>query len=393
MAFDFDHPIDRRGTHANKYEAMAARTGVTAPDGIPMWVADMEFAAPEPVRERLAEAVRHGVFGYYGGDESWRAAVCGWMARRHGWAVEPDWLTVSPGVCAALSMVVQAFSAPGAGVVVFAPVYHAFGALIRANGRRVVESPLRQVQGRYEMDLEALGANLPADARIVFLCSPHNPGGTVWTAAELRAVAAFCAERDLILVSDEVWHDLVFEGARHVPTAVAAPDVADRLITCAAPSKTFNLAGGSVAEVIIADAALRRRYRAAADAGHAMSGNLFGMLAAEAAYDGGAPWLDALLAYLAVNRDVFAAGVAERAPGARVMPMASTYLAWTDFAGTGLDAADVMRRLQEAARIGVNSGPSFGTGGQGWARFNLACSRSVIDTALDRLGEAFSDLR
>lgn len=393
MPFDFDAPVDRRGTHANKWEAMAARTGVNAPDGIPMWVADMEFRAPEPVRARLRAAVEHGVLGYYGGDESWRAAIGGWMQARHGWTVEPEWITVSAGVCAALGLCLQAFTEPGDGVVVFSPVYHMFHAMIRANGRAVIESPLSVVQGRHRMDLDTLRASLPANARAVFLCSPHNPGGTVWSEEELRALAHFCAERDLLLVSDEVWHDLVYPEARHTVTALAAPEIAHRLVTCAAPSKTFNLAGGHTAEVIIADPELRRRYRAAAAGSHSMGNNLMGMLAAEAAYAEGAPWLDALLAYLAGNRDRFAAGVTEAIPGARPMPLDATYLGWVDFSGVDLPADEVARRIREDARIGVNAGPSFGTGGAGRARFNFACPRPMLDEALARLADAFADLR
>jgi cystathionine beta-lyase len=315
------------------------------------------------------------------------------MARRHGWAVEPGWITPSAGVCAALGIAAQAFAGSGEGVVIFAPVYHMFAAMIRAAGRRVIEAPLAEIQGRYAMDLDALGARLPPDARVVFLCSPHNPGGAVWTVAELRALAAFCAERDLILVSDEVWHDLVMPGARHVPTAVAAPEIAGRLVTCAAASKTFNLAGAMTAEVIIADPALRSRYRATAAASHGMSGNLFGTIAAEAAYDAGAPWLDALIPYLAANRDRFAAGVAAAVPGARAAPMDATYLAWVDFTGAGLAHDDVMTRLRDRARIGVNAGPTFGAGGEGRARFNLATPRARIEAALERLADAFADLR
>jgi cystathionine beta-lyase len=252
-----------------------------------------------------------------------------------------------------------------------------------------VDSPLIERQGRYEMDLETLGRDLPADARIVILCSPHNPGGRLWEPAELKALGQFCAERDLILIADEVWHDLVLPGGIHPITAKVCPEIADRLITCAAPSKTFNLAGGSTAEVIIADAALRERYRKAADASHGLSTNLFGMLAAEEAYLTGAPWLDALLDYLVRNRDMFAAGLAQMVPGARMMAMPSTYLAWVDFAGTGLDRPEIERRLRDVARIGVNYGPSFGVGGETWARFNLACPASTVETSVARLGEAF----
>jgi cystathionine beta-lyase len=393
MSFDFDAPIERRGTQSNKWDGMAARTGVDPADGIAMWVADMDFAAPEPVRARLAAQVAHGVFGYYGPDDGWRRAACGWAARRHGWDVDPDWVTPSAGVCAALGLCCQAFSEPGDGVVVFSPVYHAFYGMIRAAGREPIESPLRIEQGRHRMDLDALGETLPSHARIVFLCSPHNPGGRVWSPEELRALAAFCAARDLILVADEIWRDLVLEGARHTPTALAAPEIADRLVTCVAPSKTFNLAGGAMAEVIIADPEMRRRYRKAAGAVHGMSCNLFGALAAEAAYDAGAPWLDALLPYLAGNHARFAAGLAEAVPGARPMAPQSTYLSWVDFSAADLPAAEVARRIAEDARIGVNAGPSFGLGGEGHARFNLACPRAVVDTALTRLADAFADLR
>jgi cystathionine beta-lyase len=393
MPFDFDAVIERRGTHCSKWDGMAARTGVTAPDGLAMWVADMDFLSPPTVRARLAEAVSHGIYGYFGDDRAWRQAIVGWMDRRHGWAVDPEWITVSAGVCAALSLCTQAFSAPGDGVVIFPPVYHMFAHAIRANGRQVVEAPLVERQGRYEMDLEQLGATLPKHARIVFLCSPHNPGGRVWSEAELIALAQFCIERDLILISDEVWHDLVFPGHRHIVTARACPAVMDRLVTCAAPSKTFNLAGGHTAEVIISNPQLRARYRAAADASHGMSPNLFGMLAAQTAYETGDEWLGALIGYLKGSADSFAAGVSAAVHGARVMPMESTYLAWVDFSGTGLPDEEITRRLRDDARIGTNAGPSFGTGGSHRVRFNLACPRSMVDTALGRLGEAFADCR
>lgn len=394
MAFDFDTVIDRRGAHAMKIDALAARTGVRGDDGVAMWVADMDFAAPPPVRARLQAALDHGVFGYYGGEESWRAAVCAWMARRHGWRVAPDWITPSGGVCSAIALALQAVSAPGDGVMVFSPVYHAFATLVRATGRRLMEVPLTLAQGRHAMDLGAAADRIAAEgARVVLLCSPHNPGGRVWTAEELTALAQLCAERDLILMSDEIWHDLVFDGATHIPTAVAAPRIADRLITFAAASKTFNLAGLHLAQVVIEDEDLRARYRAAALASYAMSFNLPGALAAEAAYAEGAPWLDALRPYLAANAAHFAAGVAEAAPGARAMPMESTYLSWVDFRATGLGEAEVARRLREDARIGVNAGPSFGDGGQGWARFNIACPRATVDLALQRLRDAFADLR
>jgi len=393
MAFDFDTPVDRRGAHANKIEATARRLGRHAEGALSMWVADMDFTVAPAIIERLRAAVDHGVFGYYGGDASWRAAICDWMARRHGWTIDPDWITPSPGICAAISVCIQAFSAPGEGVVVFSPVYHAFHRQIRACGRRVIQSPLREVQGRYRMDLEALAATLPADARIVLLCSPHNPGGAVWTPAELAALAAFCAERDLLLLSDEIWHDLTLDDARHTVTALAVGDARPRLVTCAAASKAFNLAGLHLGYVVIEDPALRAAYLKVAAALNIEGFNLMGALGTEAAYNGGEAWLDAARRYIAANRDAFADGLAQAVPGARAMPMAATYLSWVDFSGAGLPPEEAARRVREDARIDVNAGPTFGEGGQGWARFNIACARSVVNEALERLSGAFADLR
>ncbi|MGF1658475.1 MAG: MalY/PatB family protein [Rubrimonas sp.] len=393
MAFDFDAAVERRGTHSKKWDQIAAATGVAAADGIPMWIADMDFPAPPPVRASLAAAVAHGVFGYFGEPASWRDAVAGWALRRHGWEIDTRWITPSGGVCGAMGIAIRAFSEPGEGVALFPPLYTGFSGMVRATGRRIVEAPLAQMQGRFAMDLEALARDLPEDVRIVMLCNPHNPGGTVWTPAEIRALAEFCAERGLVLVSDEVWRDLVYPEARFTPAALAAPDCADRIVTLSAPSKTFNTAGLRCAEVVISDEELRRRYRREAHGSEATAVNSLGFIAAEAAYAGGASWLDALLPYLAANRDRFAAGVAEAIPGARPMALQSTYLAWVDFAGTGLAQDEAMRRLRDVARIGVNEGPSFGPGGERCARFNFACPRATLDAALDRLAAAFADLR
>ncbi len=393
MDFDFDAAVERRGTHAKKWDEMARNTGVEAPDGLPMWVADMDFRAPPEVRARLAAAVEHGVFGYFGDPAAWRAAVSDWALRRHGWAVEPDWITPAGGVCAAIGLVIEAFSEPGEGVVLFGPVYTGFWGMIRATGRRAVEAPLALRQGRYAMDLEALARELPPDARVVLLCNPHNPGGTVWTPEELRALASFCAERGLILIADEVWRDLVHTPAQFTPTMRAAPDCAASIITLSAPSKTFNIAGLRCAETVIADPETRRRYRKRAHATEAtqLSGPSF--LAAQAAYEEGGPWLEALSRYLAANIATFDAGLAEAIPGARPMPLQSTYLAWVDFTETGLPHEEVRRRVRDVARIGVNDGPHYGSGGEGRLRFNLACPRAAVGAALERLAGAFADLR
>lgn len=391
--FDFDRVIERRGTHATKWDGMARFSGITAPDAIPMWVADMDFAAPPGVTEALAEMIRRGVYGYYADTGSWATALADWMARRHDVRIDPAWVSQTPGVVSALGLILQAVSAPGDEVVAFSPVYHAFRRVILANERRILDARLVEANGRYTMDLDALREQLTPRTKVVFFCSPHNPGGTVWSHAEIRALAAFCAEHDLILVSDEIHYDLVFPGAKHTPTMVAEPEIADRLITTVAATKTFNLAGAHVGACITSNAAFKRAIDARVMAGGLGSYNSFGMIATEAAWRTGDAWLDALLPYLASNRDLFDARIEAAAPGARSMRLAATYLAWVDFSGTGLPADDVAARVKNRARIAVSPGPQFGPGGESWLRFNFATPRPILEEALGRLDEAFADLR
>ncbi|MGM0583848.1 MAG: MalY/PatB family protein [Pseudomonadota bacterium] len=236
--FDFDTPVDRRGTHSAKWDKMEDLFGVSPEDGIPMWVADMDFRAPPPVREALRRAVDHGVFGYFGDDSDYKAAVAGWMKTRHGWEIDPDWLSTTHGLVAGTSHCIRAFSEAGDGVILFTPVYHAFHKIIAANGRRIVQSEMVERDGRYELDLDGLAKQLDGSERMVIFCSPHNPGGRVWSPEELRAVAEFCAEHDLILISDEVHHDLVLPGEpKHTVAALAAPEHLDRMVILPPPPR------------------------------------------------------------------------------------------------------------------------------------------------------------
>src|SRR5262245_25258682 len=260
--FDFDRVIERRGTHASKWDNMARLSGIEAVDAIPMWVADMDFAAPAGVTEALLAETSLGVHGYYDDTGSWAAALADWLRRRHHLSVDPAWVSVTPGIVAGLGLILQAVSDPGDEVVVFPPAYHAFRRIILANERRILDAQLVNANGRYAMDLDALRKRLTSKTRIVFFCSPHNPGGTVWTPEEIRGLARFCAEHDLILVSDEIHCDLVFAGARHTPTLAAAPEIKDRLISTFAATKTFNLAGAHVGACVTSNADLKRRIDA-----------------------------------------------------------------------------------------------------------------------------------
>ena len=387
---DFDEVIDRRDTHSQKWDDLEKNYGVPADSGIPLWVADMDFRAPPPVNAALQRMVDHGVHGYYGDDTSFRAAMAGWMKRRHDWTIEPEWALQTHGLVNAIAMVIQACSAPGEGVIIFSPVYHAFARIISANDRRMVASPLRIEDNRFHMDIAALEASLTGDERILLLCSPHNPGGRVWSAEELRDVAAFCERNDIILVSDEVHHDLVMPGHSHHVTACVAPEICDRLVTLVATSKTFNIAGIETGSMLISNPALRSCVAKARSA-MSISNNRFGMIMAEAAYQDGDEWLDSLLTYLDGNRRALNQGI-EGVPGLSVMNLEATYLAWVDFSGTGMAREAFTTRLKDAG-LAPSDGQSFGPEGELCMRFNIACRRALLDEAMGRLADAFSDLQ
>jgi cystathionine beta-lyase len=388
----FDEIIDRRGTHCVKWDMMERLYGVPADGGIAMWVADMEFRPPACVTAAVQAMVDHGIYGYFGDDSKYRAAICWWMRERHGWDVDPDAIFTTHGLVNGTALCVDTWTRPGEAVVLFTPVYHAFARVIRAAGREVRELPLAIVDGRYEMDLDACGALMTGNERMAILCSPHNPGGRVWSREELRALADFCVLHDLILVSDEIHHDLVMPGHRHLPMTLAAPEIADRLVMMTATTKTFNIAGSHVGNVIVADPTLRAAFgqRMAA---LGISPNSFGLFMATAAYSPeGAAWVDELTAYLDGNRRLFDDRV-NAIPGLRSMPLEATYLAWVDFAGTGMAPAEFTARVEKDARIAVNHGPSFGLGGESFLRFNIAAPRAVVEEAADRLAAAFADLQ
>lgn len=389
---DFDTLIDRHGTRCAKWDAMAARCGVEAEDAIAMWVADMDFRAPEVVQDALQELVAHGVYGYHGDDGPYREAIRWWMQARHGWSLDPRHILTTHGLVNAVGLCLDAFTAPGDGIVLTTPVYHAFGRVIRAAGREVVEMPLRIEDGRYAFDIPDWDAAMTRRERMLILCSPHNPGGRVWSVEELRDIAGFARRHDLLLVSDEIHADLVFPGARHTPMPVAAPGIEDRLVVLTAASKTFNTAGLHTGQVTVPDDGLRRRL-AGRLAALGLSPNSFGLETTRAAYSPeGAAWVDELVAYLDGNRRAFDAGVAE-IPGVWSMPLQGTYLSWVDFSRTGMAAEEFTRRVQKEARIAVNLGPSFGRGGESWLRFNIGTQRSRVVEAVERLQAAFSDLQ
>ncbi len=388
----FDKIIDRRGSHCVKWDMMEQLYGVSQEDGIAMWVADMDFSPPQVIHDALREMIDHGIYGYFGDDSAYKAAIRWWMAERHGWQVEPDWIQTTHGLVNGTAMCIDAFSKPGDGIALMTPVYHAFAKVIRAAGREIVECEMIDNAGRYELDIDSWDAQMTGTETMLILCSPHNPGGRVWTRDELQALADFSKRHDLILVSDEIHHDLIYPGHTHIPMAQVDASITDRLVMMTATTKTFNIAGSHTGNVIIEDPDLRARF-AARQAALGLSPNSFGLFMTTAAYspEGGA-WVDDLMVYLDGNRKLFDTAI-NSIPGLSSMPLEATYLSWVDFSGTGMEPAEFTRRVEKEARIAVNHGPTFGKGGESFLRFNIATPRARVQEAVERLADAFSDLQ
>jgi len=389
----FDQIIDRRGTDCVKWDMMEKIYGVPCDDGIAMWVADMDFRPPQVVLDAIRDQLDHGIIGYYGDDTDYRAAICWWMKERHSWDVDPAAIFTSHGLVNGTALCVDTWSAPGDGVVLFTPVYHAFARVIKGNDRRVIECELPFDGSQYGVDFDAWDKILEADggAKMMILCSPHNPNGRVWTRAELEGFAEFARRHDLILVSDEIHHDLVYPGNKHIPMA-HIDGIADRLVMMTATTKTFNIAGSHSGNVIVHDAKLRADFAKKMGA-LGLSPNSFGLFMAKAAYSPeGAKWLDELIEYLDGNRRIFDDGI-NAIPGLRSVALQSTYLSWVDFSGTGMSREEFTRRTEQDAKIAANHGPTFGAGGEDFLRFNIATPRANVVAAVERMQAAFGDLQ
>lgn len=387
----FDELIDRRGTHCAKWDAMEQLFGVSNNDGLSMWVADMDFKSPQPVQDALGQMLKKGVYGYFGDPADYLSSIQWWMKERHNWSIEQDWILSVQGLVNGTALCVDVFSDPGDHVVLFTPVYHAFAKVLKAANRNITECPLNNVDGRYEMDFDHYDTLMTGKEKILILCSPHNPGGRVWTKSELQELAAFGKRHDLIIISDEIHHDLVFEGHKHIPMT-QIEGIADRLIMMTAASKTFNIAGAHLGNIIVEDKGLRKRIDDR-NKSLGLSPNLFGYHLTTAAYSPqSVDWLKQLITYLDGNRKIFDDGM-NAIPGINSMKLESTYLSWVDFSNTGMAPQEINKRIERSAKIAANHGDTFGLGGEGNMRFNIATPRSRVIEAVERIQSAFSDLQ
>lgn len=385
---DFDVIIPRRGTGSLKYDAAAKRG--KPEDILPFWVADMDFQSPPAVMEALSKRIEHGIFGYSDViDEGYVNALSSWYRERFDWQIQPEWLVITPGVVFAICTAIRALTRPGEAVIIQQPVYYPFESSVKLNDRRLVVNQLVYRNGRYEMDLQEFERQIVEEqVKLFILCSPHNPVGRVWTAEELTALGDICRRHGVYVLADEIHGDFVYPGYRHLVFAGLKPEYADITVTCTAPSKTFNLPGLQTANILIQNEEIRRLFTDEIRKTGYSQPNLMGLIACQAAYEQGAEWLDALMHYLTANLTLFRSFLQEELPDIKMVEPEGTYLVWLDFNALGLTDRELDQLLVQKARIWLSPGPTFGAGGQGFQRFNIACPRSLLQQGLERLKEA-----
>ena len=404
MKYDFDTQINRRNTASEKWEFVQYgenldRTRPTeeffGKDSIlPMWVADMDFACPPAVIQALQDRAGHPIYGYTDKTDSYFNAVTGWMQRRHGWTVSPDWIVTTPGVVPALNLLVRTFVRPGEKVLVQTPVYYPFYGAIANNSAEIVRNPLFLEDEQYRMDFEDLEKKCADPAvTMVILSNPHNPVGRVWSREELTRFGEICLRHDVLVVADEIHGDLIMPGNQFTPFGTLPPALAGKAVVCTAPSKTFNLAGLQTSNIIIPDRETRERFEHTLVATGLFGLNPFGKTALEAAYTRGEEWLEELLEYLASNLDYIESFVARELPSLSVIRPEGTYLVWLDCRRLGLRRQELRELMFDRARVYFDEGFIFGPEGDGFERINIACPRSILVEAMNRIRKAIGELK
>lgn len=382
--YDFDTVHNRIGTGSIKYE----QSMTPSPQSIiPMWIADMDFKAPPTVTEALNRAVEHGIFGYTLTDNEYDELIISWYAKRMEWEIRPEWILKTPGVMFAIAASIIALTDPGDAVLICQPVYYPFAKVITENNRRLIVSELLFNNGRYEIDFTDLEEKIvKSSVKLFLICSPHNPVGRVWTKEELKHIGEICLRHDVIVISDEIHSDFIFEG-RHTPIASLSDELANRTITCTSPTKTFNLAGLQAANIVVSNDKLRSKVRKACLATGYSNLNTMAIVAAKAAYKDGEAWLDELLSYLKDNYNVLKSTFSERSNISLIHPE-GTYLAWLDCRRMNRSDRELEDFFTNQAGIRLHLGTTFGAGGGGFVRMNIACPRSVLLEAITRIEKA-----
>jgi cystathionine beta-lyase len=398
MKYDFDRIRDRKNTDSAKWNMINSVFG--GDDVIPMWVADMDFPAAQPVIDALKERAGHLFYGYVRPGPGVTEAVVERMRRKFNWKIEPEWVVYTPGVIPALHAAVRALARPGDSIILQEPVYFPFFSAVESSGCRIVNNELKLVDGRYEMDFDNLESTfkpqrgmLPGPSRVkaIILCNPQNPVGRLWNRDELLRMGEIIIRNGGVVVSDEIHCEILFGDYRHTPFAAISEEFRENSIVCMSPSKTFNLAGLEISTIIIPNEKLRNEFNNTRS-GIQPGPNLFGYAALEAAYRSGDEWLEQVLGYLQANLDCMTAYFAEKIPRIKVIQPQGTYLIWLDCRELGMDNQSLSAFMREKAKVGMNDGYMFGESGSGFQRMNIACPRPLLEKALSRIEKAVNSL-
>ena len=389
MKYDFDEIIDRSGSHALKYDLRRALFG--SDDVIPLWVADMDFRTAQPVIDAVENAARLGIYGYTGTPERFFDAAAGWQKRRHGRNVDTSLLSWSQGTIASLAACIELFTPTGGAVLLQPPVYPVFNSTIQGCDRRIIESPLLENDGSWDVDWEDFENKLRR-SDLFILCNPHNPLGKVWGEEDIRRMAELCLRHRVLMIADEIHCDLLFHGKQHVPAAGISSEIAANTITLFSATKTFNLAGLQASLAMFPNRRMKQSFDHYWSRNHISFNNPLALPAVIAAFEQGDEWLDQLLPYLEGNMNYVADYCRQHIPAIKTFCPDATYLMWLDCRELGMDNTALMDFMSQKARLGFNAGHTFGPGGEGFLRLNAACPRAVLEEAMRRLDEAVASL-
>lgn len=389
MIYDFDKIIDRTNTNSVKYEYRKAYFGTD--EVLPMWVADMDFETPDFVRTAVIERAKHPVYGYTLRGEEFKESIISWMLRRHNWKIDPDWIVFSPGIVPALNLSTLCYTEPGESVLVQPPVYFPFFGAVKDHKRKLLENNLNYKDGNYSIDFIDFEKKA-REAKLFFLCHPHNPVGRMWNREELEEIVRICRDNEIIILSDEIHSDLILSEKKHIPL-LNIEGSHDITAACYAPSKTFNLAGLSTSFLVIPDKKIRLAFERKVNQMHLGMGNIFGNVALQASYDHGENWLEQLLEYLRKNYSILKNFIENELPEIKLVPTEATYLVWLDFRALKMDDNELREFVIKEAGLGLNDGPSFGRSGSGFQRINIAVPEQVLRSSLEMLKAAIHDNR
>jgi len=381
MKYNFDKIIDRSNSYSIKYEP----TWRGKPqDVLPLWVADMDFAAPPCVRKAIIRRAKHGIYGYSEPDTEYFDVMRKWFENRFNWSPQRDWLTITPGVVNALYIAVRSLTGQGDGIVIQQPVYYPFESSIKKTGRQLLVNELVYSDGRYSIDFQDFEEKIK-QAKMFILCNPHNPVGRVWSRDELTRMGEICLRHNVTVIADEIHQDFIFPNHKHIVFTTLNQDFANITVTCTSPSKTFNLAGLMSANIFISNKELREKFKDEYTRSGLSQPGVMGLIACKAAYQDGAQWLDQLINYLSGNISFLKTYLSKHIPKIKLVEPEGTYLAWLDFNALGISSQKLDETITHKAKLWLSAGQTFGKGGKGFERINVACPRSVLHNALDRL--------